>query len=827
MKGPLMIIFSILLICIIKPHVYAQSDNYSSETIVAKLKNYNSTHTLENAYLQLDKPYYATGDTIYFKAYVTSGERHQLSDLSAVLHVDLIGMDNKIEQGIKLPLVNGLAWGDLALPDTLPPGNYRIRAYTRWMLNEGNLFDAVVPLGSVHTQRVPESSTAKAILPSPDLQFFPESGQLIAGLPVRVAFKAIGMNGLGIGVKGSVTDNTGKLVCRLESAHLGMGSFSFVLENGKSYQAHVLFADGSRNDTSLPAVLGSGITLTVNNDSLPQATVKILCNAPYFDLHKGKEYTLLIYSGGSATTVPIRLDSAAVSLAVLKRHLQTGIATITLFSDTNEPLCERLFFVQNYDQLSLNLAADKSSYATREKVSIRLHAKTRADSAALGHFSVSVTDESKVEVNQDKENTILSNLLLTADLKGTVEQPNYYFNNITKEKLAELDLVMLTHGYRRFEWKQVLDNNDQPLAFQPEKGLEITGKAESLLGASLAKARVSLLPTRSKQIFTTTADDQGNFTFHDLAFWDSTSFVLQATSAKGKKYTKLVYHSGSPVPVSPMAQPTNENVNTLIAPAYLANNEKQQEELNKLGLGKGRMIKEVKIKGIRPDDQYETQSLAGAGHADQVLHRKDIGYGSSLVLALDGKLHGVGFAGGVPFLRGIGDGPMLVIVDGAEMQGDRTFASKDKNGNAIPSQQMGFDVNGLNLSDIETVEVLKYASASIYGMSGGNGVLIITTRKGGSTKPEDIASTGILPITVQGYEKVREFYSPKYESGITYNHPDLRSTIYWKPELTTDKDGNASFDFYNADGTGTYRVVVEGIDEKGNIGRQTFTYKVQ
>jgi TonB-dependent SusC/RagA subfamily outer membrane receptor len=435
----------------------------------------------------------------------------------------------------------------------------------------------------------------------------------------------------------------------------------------------------------------------------------------------------------------------------------------------------------------------------------------------LGHFSVSVIDESKVEVNEDKENTILSNLLLTSDLKGTVEQPNYYFTNITDEKLKELDLVMLTHGYRRFEWKQVLNNNDQRLAYQPEKSLEITGQAKNLLGASLPKANVSLIPTQSKQVFTTVADDKGNFAFRDMTFWDSTRFILQATNAKGKIYTKLTYNSDKPVLITPAINQTSENINTVISPAYLANNEKQQEELSKLGLAKGKMLKEVKIKGFKPDDQYETQSLAGAGHADYVMHREEIQrIQGSLVTSLNGRLRGVIFFNGAPYAKVGGGGPMLVILDGIEISGDR-----DYNGKPSP-----VNLDNFNVTDIETVEVLEFASASIYGMQGGNGVLVITTRKGHGTSPADIASTGILPITVQGYQKVREFYSPKYESGITYNHPDLRSTIYWKPELVTDKDGNASFDFYNADSIGSYRVVIEGIDEKGNIGRGVYRYKV-
>ncbi|MDB5155128.1 MAG: hypothetical protein JWR54_3879, partial [Mucilaginibacter sp.] len=143
-----------------------------SASIDSALKKYLSVHTTEKAYLHFDKPYYSTGDTIYFKAYVTMDERQDLSQLSGILHVDLINTANKIDQSIKLQLVNGVAWGDFTLPDTLREGNYRIRAYTKWMRNDGNYFEQVIPVGSVHNQKIPESSTvrSKAIIAKPEIQ---------------------------------------------------------------------------------------------------------------------------------------------------------------------------------------------------------------------------------------------------------------------------------------------------------------------------------------------------------------------------------------------------------------------------------------------------------------------------------------------------------------------------------------------------------------------------------------------------------------------------------------------------------------------------------
>jgi TonB-dependent SusC/RagA subfamily outer membrane receptor len=804
----------ILLLIILHGLAYCQT---ASKDVFNELKTYSAIHITEKAYLHFDKPYYATGDTIYFKAYVTMGERLDLSKVSGILHVDLIGTDNKISQGIKLQLVNGLGWGDFALPDTLQKGNYRIRAYTQWQLNEGNYFEQTIPIGSVRNQKVTEISTAriKTINDKADIQFFTEGGNLINGVRSKIAFKAIGVNGLGIDAKGIVVDNAGKTVIEFASDHLGMGYFYLEPEAGKTYKANITFADGTQNSVDLPVANSKGIALSINNDSLPKATVKIEANPVYFKENKGKDYTLLIYSGGHATTVTVKLDSMLLHLDILKKRLHTGITRVTLFSQTNEPLAERLIFVQNFDQLNLNLNCDKQVYAAREKVNIKLHAENRADSAVVGHFSVSVIDEDKVPVDENTETTILTNFLLTSDLKGTVEQPNYYFTNVNDEKLKNLDLVMLTHGYREFEWELVMSNNYPPLAWQPEKSLQITGIAKSLFGKPLDKASVALISFKPQFLANTVSDDKGKFLFNNLVFNDSVKFVLQAVNARGKNKTEITYNEEKPLSIAntTTTQPT-DNINTILPAGYLENNEKQQEELNKLGLGAGRILKEVKIRSVKEDNKYETQSLAGAGGADQVMHSKDIELiGGQLSTSLNGRLRGIIFSpDGTPFLAG-NSAPMLVVIDGAEMM------------EAPPKK--GFSVNYLMAREIETIEVLKYASAAAYGMQGGNGVLVITTKKGGGIDPKDVVSTGILPITVQGYYKAREFYSPKYESSITNNHPDLRSTIYWQPELTTDKDGNASFDYFNADGIGNYRVVIEGIDEKGNIGRQVYRYNVK
>jgi TonB-dependent SusC/RagA subfamily outer membrane receptor len=757
---------------------------------------------------------------------VTLGEKHELSALSGILHVDLINTKNKIDQSIKLQLQDGVAWGDFTLPDSLPPGNYRVRAYTQWMRNEGEeaFFYQTIPVFSITNNKIPESIAghpSQILNNKADIQFFPEGGNLIAGIRSKVAFKAIGTGGLGIDVKGVITDNGNKEVTSFASVHLGMGYFYLNPEEGKTYKAKLTFADGTQTTIDLPKPEAKGITLSINNDSIPKASVRITASPAYYLENKNTDYMLLIYSGGITTTVLCKLDSAVITMDILKRRLHTGIATVTLFSPAGEPLCERLLFIQNYDQLNLDIESDKAVYSKREKVNIKLHVKNRADSAAMGHFSVSVTNESKVPVDENSESTILTTLLLTSDLKGYVEQSNYYFTNTSAAALNNLDLVMLTHGYRRFEWKKLLNNEYPPITWQPEKGLEITGQVKNFFGKPIAKGTITLLPSKGGPLVSTLTDDKGMFRFSNLVFYDTTRFVLSAVNAKGKNSTKLAYFDDKPEPfIIPNPFQNTQNFPDTAMAAYIGNTKKERNEWINYGKGKGILLKEVKIRDVKLDDKYRTQSLAGAGHADQVMHAEEIErIGGQLTTSLNGRLRGVTFVGSPP-----NQIPVLTLNAQSVMGGHGLFAMNlIIDGAELPAES----INYFSSADIETVEVLKYSSASIYGMDGGNGVLIITTKQGGGRNIKDIASIGILPIAPMGFYKAREFYSPKYDAGIQNKRLDLRSTIYWQPEIQTGKDGGALFNYYNADGTGTYKVVIEGIDNKGNLGRRVYRYKVE
>ena len=500
-----------LCIVLVLSAIYpSYSQNYPSSgasVFASKTITYLESHFREKVYIQADKNLYVAGDTVYFKAYVTLGECNVLSALSEVLHVQLINTKNKIERSLNLLLKHGMASGDFYLPKDLAGGNYHLKAYTQWMKNNGSasFFDRTVLVYALNkpvTNQLPNMLSGGDV----DIRFLPEGGNLVDGIVSKVAFKAIGSNGLGREVKGEILDNQGNIAGRFSSTHLGMGFFLLKPESGKSYKAVLNLNSDTKKIFNLSAAAEQGVNLSVDNDSLPKATVKIMANDEFYLKNKGETFLLLVYDHGKITSVNCRMDSQVICLDILKRHLHSGVAIVTLFSPQGEPLCERRFFVQNYDGLSIGLTANKSNYSYGDPINLSLNVKNRADSAVAGYFSVSVVNENSLNNPEDADN-ISSYLLLSSDLKGYIEKPGYYFTDITDQKLKDLDLVMLTHGYSGFEWKDVDEN--KPATFAAEKGLEISGQLKNVLGNPVAKGTVTLIPNDGGTVMSASSDDKG------------------------------------------------------------------------------------------------------------------------------------------------------------------------------------------------------------------------------------------------------------------------------------------------------------------------------
>ncbi|HVS92619.1 MAG TPA: hypothetical protein VHE59_11330 [Mucilaginibacter sp.] len=767
----------------------------------------NNQPAQERVYLHLDKPNYGFGDTIWYKAYTVIGPKHQPSALSGVLYAELISPSDSLVSRQIIPLVSGIGWSDMPLPVNLKPGNYRLRAYTRWMRNFGaDAFDE---------QRVMIGGIAPATIKSPekyDVQFFPEGGELVDGVRSRVAIKAIGTNGFGKDIKGTIEDNTGNIVADFSTRHLGMGVFALTPEAGKRYKAMITITGETAVTADLPAAKAMGYTFGVNNSEKDSIYVKVATNEKTLAADKGQFFYILAQSNGRVYyTASGRLEGTTYTASIARSRLPEGIAQFTLFSQTGEPLAERIVFIENKaDEIDVTLSTNSESYKTHGKVTLNLIAKDSANKPVTGSFSVAVINESKVNPDESNEYTILNKLLLSSELKGYIEQPNYYFTNQSDKTRADLDLLMLTQGYRRYDWKQILTNPTNT-TYLPERTQELAGTITTLSGKPLPNSKITLAVTRQNIFRDTIAGENGRFVFTGLDITDTAVVVIKASKANKRDNVKIIPERQDYPQIAPANYPTEVATadTTRLAIKYSDFKKEQKDYVFK----NGRMLKTVTIKGYRrpsPPKIPNSSNLHGGGNADQVIMYDQMGDGPDLASRLTGKINFVTFSQGGTPLNTRTLSKMAIIVDGITLSGDH--------------------LGDINPDDVYSIEVLRTSFAkNIYGSSlPGDGALIITTKRGVTpVDPASIHPAGLIAINYAGLYKAKAFYTPKYSALPKHNGPpDKRTTIYWNQNILTDKDGKATIDFYNNDNDGKYRVVVEGIDDNGQIGRQTYHYNV-
>lgn len=806
------------------------------ERFVSALDRWAAGNPQEKVYLHMDKPYYAVGDTVWFKAYVTVGSRHQLSKLSGALYVELIDEKDSLLNALKLPLTAGMAMGDFTLGDEYKAGNFRIRAYTQWMRNAGPeyFFDHTFAVGDLLGADSPGNLTGrrrgkndqagkvnqeKAGLPpdslsKSDVQFFPEGGNLLNGVNSRIGFKAVGVNGRGVAVKGTVADNAGEEITSFESLHAGMGVFNIRPQAGKSYNVKMTFADGSVKTVALPRAADQGYTLAVFQPNRDSVLVRIKTVSGNFQTPRS--VSLVAQSGGETIFASqVTIAKMITSVWVPKRDFPTGIAQFTIFDGRDEPLNERIAFIRSNDGMELRVSSAKKTYRSREKVTIDLESINRFGDAVPGNFSVSVIDESKVPLDEANENTMLSSLLLSSDIKGYIEQPNYYFTNESYEVNKALDNLMLTQGYRRFAWKEINSTTsaNKPLYNAESLGTEISGRVLNLSGTPVVNGEVTLMSLSPGFVEKTKTDADGRFAYKPIVLADSLKFAVQGRTAKNGKKTEIILDE---VPEQDMTPNKNRpGFSQDIAQdtkVYLENSKKQDELLARTsGLNRVNRLKEVQIRATKTP----FGSTIRESQADQVFRPKK-------------------------------DAPCRTLKECIEeMDNNRSvnfvFAAggwlpRTKEGKAYTVMADGFmldsgDYDNLFMSDGSNIDKIYFSFVSrgvSFRLAGGRDVQFVMAIYTKTGNYRSRYTPGIANIKPKGFNKAREFYTSRYDRPALSNRlPDLRSTIYWNPKIKTFASGRASFSFFNADGPGNYKVIVEGMNAAGELARQVYRYEVE
>ena len=826
----------------------------------------------EKLYLHLDKPFYGAGEKIWFKGYLVNATTHQDNSQSNFIITELINRSDSIVERKKIRRDSLGFHNAFPLPATLPAGDYYLRGYSNWMLNEdpdfffsrnikiGNSIDNTI-VSSIeyqqeddthytakikftsNVQAVFENTTIKYLylengkiknkgkkktdengwisislpdLKSPaarrievefddpqyiykrtfhlpvftndfDVKFFPEGGALLSIPHQNVAFKAQGADGFSKEVEGFLFNSKGDTLTNFRSEHNGMGIFTMNPVNNETYYVTVRTNDSITKRFDLPAIEPKGISIAMSHY---KQEIRYEIQKTEATEWPQKLFLLAHTRGKLAILQPINPKR---TFGKMNDSLFTeGITHFMLIDEQGNALSERLIFVPDHKPNQWQITADQPTYGKREKVSLQIAAKDNEGNPVEGTFSVSITDRKSIQPDSLADN-ILSNLLLTSDLKGYVEDPAYYFLNQDARTLRSIDYLMMTHGWRRHKMENVLRTPSLNFTNYIEKGQTISGRIMGFFGANVKKGPICVLAPKYNIIATTETDEKGQFIVN-TSFRDSTTFLVQARTKKGFAGVDILMDPPQ-YPVATHKAPYFNGATTFMED-YLMNT---RDQYYMEGGMRVYNLKEVTVTAKR--ERPSSKSIYTGGINTYTVEEDRLqGYGQTAFDAAS-RLPSVTITNGSEIHIRNNSEPAIIVIDDIVYE-DASDILKD-----------------IQVSDMSSISLLRGADAVILGPRASGGAVVITLKD-----PRNLPARpaqGIITYTPLGYSESVEFYHPTYDTPEKKNaqRSDFRSTVYWNPELRLDAEGKATIEYYTPDSTAPEDIIIEGVDKNGKVCR--------
>ena len=668
------------------------------------------------------------------------------------------------------------------------------------------------------------SRSIPIVLNKIDLQFMPEGGTLIDGITTNIAFKALNENGKAADIKGEVLDSKGRIVTSFESYHFGMGKFSFTPNRNETYKVKIISPANISQQFSLPAVNESGIVMNVTKT---ESKIKVR-------LGSSSEMQIKIIGQTKGTAYYVKdilLKKGDNNVVIDESIFPSGIAQFTLYRLNGLPIAERLVFLNERKNLKVSITADKKMYLPREKVTLTIKTLDANSKPVPSNLSLAVMDDKLWSFADDKQDHILSWLLMSSELKGKVEEPQFYFKKDEPKATTALDLVMLTHGYRYFDYTEYVLKEGQ-LKFEPDQDNVLGGVIVDAKGnAVMANVYLAKATPGGKGLQIKTEDD-GSFFFSHLEP-GANYYVFAQSLDKGRNISIKILQNGighNPQKNSAMKQSISLRGDAdffkVSPPGQLINkplgNEVVAMEYNLMRDMIGQRSASLSEVVVTAYGMQRKKDITGS---IAYYHAKELTTVPNLNFALAGKVAGVDVRGNA----NPGADPTIRIRGYSSLAG---FDQPLYIINGIPVEQANLAV--LNPNDIESITILKDAQAvAMYGARAAQGAIIIESKKFRNEKIrfnlDNSFSYASQLIAMSGpkYSIPKRFYAPKYESTNTDERTDFRETIYWNGVVQTDKDGEAIVEYFNSDASTTFRAIAEGIGWNGIVGRAEETYAVQ
>lgn len=646
------------------------------------------------------------------------------------------------------------------------------------------------------------------------VQFLPEGGNLIAGMPQTVAFKAIGSDGKSVEVEGYVSDNNGNVLCDIKSRHKGMGLFLMTAQADKRYTATITSEKGLTRTFNLPTALASGCSIQVKHSTGNSILMKVGTTA---DLPISR-LAAVVQSRGAIEAV---IEDVSRLKRISLSKMMSGIIIISIVDkESRQIVAERLVFVDNQKFATADVSTDKARFSPREKVSLNFRIRNSEGQPASGRFVVSVTDADAVQLDPASEN-IFSYLLLSSDLHGNIEKPAEYFSKENSNRKEYLDLIMLTNGWRRYDLGKILKGDHPKLQHPVETMQRITGRVMGIIGKA-KKPSIAIFQKSGRMhgIFPLTNTNRFRITGIDSP--DTIQYNIQALSRKGSTRTVVIKIDPETYPTTniPLNRPNFKEYKPSVTEAMLMGaKEKYYTE------GGMRVIDiDAVVVTAKRESQY---SYATAIDSFNSLSGDLTRYASVYdALQRFRQLEIVGVE--VRVRKKVRIGNNFIRDTNVEDTDQVTMSTEEDTSvddDRIPSVLVNgtpSDIGVLDMYAMDNITRLAYVEAKdAVGMSVNSryGVIVLEVRDINRTM--STGNRSIAKVLVAGYCKPAEFYAPRYDTPTATHKKDLRTTIAWNPNLRSSKEGIASMSFWTADRCNDYNVVIEGITDAGELCRAT------
>ncbi|MDP4253399.1 MAG: hypothetical protein Q8938_05300 [Bacteroidota bacterium] len=779
----------------------AQTTN--RDLLTGSFRQYHSQTYQEKLFVHVDRTFYLVGETIWFKVYDVDEYSNRPATLSAVSYVEVTGRDEKPWLQARIEMQDGRGSGSFQLPASFPSGNYLLRAYTSWMKNfsPSLYFSQQITVINTLTQPIPFAHPEPTLPTAKDkgeIQFFPEGGNLVAGLESKVAFKAVNSRGVGVSCQGIVVNQKRDTVARFHSFRFGMGNFQFTPVKGDRYEALAEMGD-TTTVQKLPSIFEQGYVMSLTDPGGDKLRIIVHSNLAFVNptvyLFVQTRHTVKGVLEGS-------ISNGVADFMIEKSSLGDGITQFTLFNADRVPLCERLYFKAPAGQLRIEAGMAQTVFGTRKRIDLDLATTDLSGRPVKADLSLAVFHLDSLQT-LPQEN-ILSYLLLTGDLRGRIDSASYYFENSGPDIAAAVDNLMLTQGWTRFRWEDVLQNKIPAFTWLPEPdGHIITGKVidkRTGLGASHVTGYLSV-PGKHFEFSASVSKPNGDIRFHVRKFFGNSEIVVQTNSQTDSNYRIDITNPFSEEP-SPMAIPDLQFPDRLKSALLTRSINAQVENTYRIALKHRLAVAEAEDTTAfygQPDLHYNLDDYTRFVTLEEVIREY------VLDVHLKEQSGKYDFRVRNSLFNTFFEEAPLVLLDG------------------IPVFDAGKVVNmdPLRIRSLEVVTHRFYTNSTV-----ADGILSYKTYDG------DLAGYPLDPnaVAVQysGLQQRREFYMPSYDHAeeVRSPIPDLRNLLIWDPAVRTDEQGKKRLSLTTSDLPGTYLVVLQGLTEDGLPGSVVRTFTV-